>query len=204
MPPKRIDYTNLSVQFELLYRDTLEFNLPSEKRDFFQNKLKDIGFSTLNSYNFDKVNTNLTECECKSLKELIQRKEKTVVIANRENYLKVMKSLLSDNPKFIPLNMDKNKCLNYIVNLENKLKEDFKTFENNKKISEDQFKSIFPIGIHCGILYRLPKVYKIMNDNISKFQHILSAIGTPIYKLAKLWYLFYHCLLQSQRFIFLC
>ena len=71
LPPKRIDYTNFSVQFELLYRDTLEFNLPSEKRDFFQNKLKDIGFSTLHSYNFYKVNTNLTESECKSLKELI-------------------------------------------------------------------------------------------------------------------------------------
>ena len=92
----------------------MEFNLPSEKRDFFKNKLKNICFSTLNSHNFDQVNANLTRSECKSLKELIQRKDlvfqkadkgNTVVINNRENYLKGMKSLLSDNSKFIPLNI---------------------------------------------------------------------------------------------------
>ena len=55
LPPKKIDYADFLVQFELLYRDTLEFNLPSEKRDFLKNKLKDICFSTLNSYNFDKL-----------------------------------------------------------------------------------------------------------------------------------------------------
>ena len=49
--------------------------MPFEKRDFLKNKLKDICFSTLNSYNFGKVNTNLTESECKSLKELMQRIE---------------------------------------------------------------------------------------------------------------------------------
>ena len=43
------------------YRDTLQFNLPSEKRNLLKNKLKDICFSTLNSYNFDKFKTNLTE-----------------------------------------------------------------------------------------------------------------------------------------------
>ena len=41
-----------------------------------------------------------------------------------------MKTLLSDNSKFISL---KNKSLNYSVNLEKKLKEHFKTLENNKK-----------------------------------------------------------------------
>ena len=44
-----------------------------------------------------------------------------------------MKTLLSDNSKFISLNTDKNKSLNYRVNLEKKLKEHFKTLENNKK-----------------------------------------------------------------------
>ena len=44
-----------------------------------------------------------------------------------------MKTLLSDNSKFISLNTDKNKSLNYSVNLEKKLKEHFKTLENNIK-----------------------------------------------------------------------
>ena len=119
--PKTIDYADFSLQFELLYRDTLQFNLPSEKRDLLKNKLKDICFSTLNSYNFDKVNTNLTESESKALKELIRRKDlviqkadkgNTVVITDRENYLKGIKSLLSDNIKFKPLNIDQSKWSN--------------------------------------------------------------------------------------------
>ena len=75
LPSKKIDYVDFLAQFEILYRATLEFNLPSEIRDFLKNKFKDSCFSTLNSYNFNKVNTNLTESECKSLKELIQRKD---------------------------------------------------------------------------------------------------------------------------------
>ena len=66
---KKIDNADFLLQFELLYRDTLQFNLASEKRDLLKNKLKDICFSTLNSYNFDKVNANLTESE--ALKGLI-------------------------------------------------------------------------------------------------------------------------------------
>ena len=64
-----------SLIMQLLYCDTLEFNVLSEKHDLLKNKFKGIYFSTLNSYNFDKVNTNLIESECKSLKELIKRKD---------------------------------------------------------------------------------------------------------------------------------
>ena len=141
LPPKKIDYADFLLQFELLYRHTLQFNLPSEKRDLLKNKLKDICFSTLNSYNFDKVNTNLPESESKALKELIRRKHlviqkadkgNTVFITDRENYLKGIKTLLSDNTKFVPLNIDQNKWLNYIVNLEKKVKEHFKTLEREQ------------------------------------------------------------------------
>ena len=68
-----------------------------------------------------------------------------------------MESLLSDNSKFMQLNIDKSKWLNYIVNSEKKLKEHFKTLENNNKISEDEFKSICTIGTRPGILYGLPQ-----------------------------------------------
>ena len=153
----------------------MEFNLPSEKRDLLKSKLKDIYFSALNSYNFDKVNTNLTESESKSLKELIRLKDlvfqkadksNTVVITDRENYLKGIKSLLPDNTKYIPLNIDQNKWLNYIVNVEKKLKEHFKTLEKDNKISEDEFKSICPIGTRPDILYGQPKVHKTVINNI--------------------------------------
>ena len=42
-------------------------------------------------------------------------KGNTVVITDRENYLKGMKSLLSDNSTFVQLNIDKSKWLNYLV-----------------------------------------------------------------------------------------
>ena len=134
------------------------------------------------------------ESESKALKELIRCKDlviqkvdkgNTVVITDRENYLKGIKSLLSDNTKFIPLNIDQNKWLNYIVNLEKKLQEHFKTLERDNKISEDEFKSICPIGTRPGILYDQPKFYKTVINNIPQFRPILWAINTPVYKLAK-------------------
>ena len=99
--------------------------------------------------------------------------------------MKGIKSLLSDSTKFIPLNIDQNNWLNYIVNLEKKLKEHFKTLERGNKISEDEFKSICPIGTRPGILYGQPKVHKTVTNSIPQFRPILSAINTPVYKLAK-------------------
>ena len=157
----------------------MQFNLPSEKRDLLKNKLKDICSATLNCYNFDKVNTNLMESESKALKELIQRKDlviqevdkgNTVVITDCENYLKGIKSLLSDNTKFIPLNINQRKCSNYILNLAKKLKEHFKIIEKDNKISEDEFKSISPISTRPGVFYGQPKVRKTVINNISQFR----------------------------------
>ena len=107
------------------------------------------------------------------------------VITDLENYLKGIKSLLSDNTKFIPLNIDQSKWLNYIANVEKKLKEHFKTLEKDNKISEDEFKSICPIATRPGILYGQLKVYKTVINNTPQFRPILSAINTPVYKLAK-------------------
>ena len=56
--PKKIEYTAFLTQFELLYRDTLMFEMKSENSDFLKNKLRDICFSTLKSYSFDKVEKN--------------------------------------------------------------------------------------------------------------------------------------------------
>ena len=44
---------------------------------------------------------------------------------------------------------------------------------------------IYPHGSRPGILYRNPKVHKPVIDNCPEFRPILSAIGTPTYKLAK-------------------
>ena len=59
IPPKKIEYADVLTQFELLYGDTVMFEMKSENRDFLKNKLKDICFSTLKSCSFDKVEKNL-------------------------------------------------------------------------------------------------------------------------------------------------
>ena len=79
----------------------------------------------------------------------------------------------------------KTSKLNYIVNLEKKLKEHFKTLEKDSKQSGNEFKSICPIGRRPGIFYGQYKVYKTVTDNIAQFRPILSAISTPVYKIAK-------------------
>ena len=98
--------------------------------------------------------------------------------------MKGIKLLLSENTKFIPLNIDQSKWLNYIVDLEKKLKEHFKILEKDYKISEDEFKSICPISTRPGILYGQPKVQKTVINNIPQFRPIYQLL-TPLYKLAK-------------------
>ena len=71
---KKIDYTDCLTQFELLYRDTAMFEMRSENRYFRKNKLKDICFPILKSYNFDKVDKNLSKVESITLKSPIERK----------------------------------------------------------------------------------------------------------------------------------
>ena len=54
-PPKNIEYADFLTQFELLYRDTIIFEMKSENGDFLKTKLKDICFSTLKIYSLDKA-----------------------------------------------------------------------------------------------------------------------------------------------------
>ena len=83
------------------------------------------------------------------------------------------------------LPIDEDKWINYIVNLESKLKDHFKVLKNEEKISEKEFDSICPVGTTPGILYGNPKVHKTVVNNTPKFRPILSAINTPTYSLGK-------------------
>ena len=82
------------------------FEMKSENLDFRKSRLKDICFSTLKSYSFDKVEKHLSKAEPIALKNLIECKDlviqkvdngNTVVITDRAKYLKGIKSLLSDS-----------------------------------------------------------------------------------------------------------
>ena len=83
------------------------------------------------------------------------------------------------------LSIDEDKWLNYIVNLESKLKDRFEGLKNEEKTSEKELDSICPVGATPGILYGNPKVHKTVVNHAPKFRPILSAINTPTYSLTK-------------------
>ena len=60
IPPKKIEYADILTKFELLYRDTILFEMKSKTCDFLKSKLKDICSCTLKSCSFDKVEKDLS------------------------------------------------------------------------------------------------------------------------------------------------
>ena len=146
---------NIVLHIELLYSDTVIFETKSKNRNFLKSKLKGICFSTLKSYSFDEVEKYLKEAESIALTNLIKRKDlviqkadkgNTVVITDRTKYLEGVKSLLSNNSRFMQLPINEGKWLNYIINLESKLEDRFKVLKNEEKKSKKEFDNICPVG----------------------------------------------------------
>ena len=84
--------------------------------------------------------------------------------------------LLQDTSKFQKLNIPEGKDVNYILNMEKKLKNSFRNKSNRNIINEATYKKLCPSGSQPGITFVLSKMHK---------RPILSAIGTPTYSLAK-------------------
>ena len=74
--------------------------------------------------------------------------------------------------------------LNYIINIEKKIKQLFKDLLDNDKINKYWCDKICP-NVWPGILYCNPKIHKLVVNNLPKFWPILSVINTPGYNLAK-------------------
>ena len=127
----------------------------------------------------------LSEAEFIALKYLIECKDvviqkvgkgNTVVITYCTEYLEGIKSLFSDSSKFNQLPTDETKWINYIINLENNLKDCFKVLKNEENFSEKELYSISPVGTAPGTLYGNPKVHKTVVNSTPKFRPILSVI----------------------------
>ena len=195
--PKRLQYGEYCINFELLYRDIHRLNIEDKsKEDFIKCKLKNIALTSFYDYNkSNHVTENLTPSEFKTLKDLasnkniiIQKSDKgnSVVILDKSTYLSEMTKILSDSTKFKPLSEKiKNKELQYITEKEDKIRKFLKKLYEAKKITKNQFDSLYPKGSQPGVMYGLAKVHKQVTNGVPKFRPILSAIGTCSYKLAK-------------------
>ena len=75
--------------------------------------------------------------------------------------------------------------LNHLTHMGNRVTDVLKNLTDKNEISVEQYKDLSPSGSKTGIMHGSPKVHKIVTDSLLSFRPILSAIVTPIYKLAK-------------------
>ena len=73
-----------------------------------------------------------------------------MVVTERTKYLEEIKSLFSNSSKFIQLRIDEGKWINYIINLQNKLKDSFKVPKNEEKISEKDLIVLAQLELHLA------------------------------------------------------
>ena len=160
IPPKNLNYGDYLLPFELLFRGINLLDIPRTDRDFIQGRLRDCAFKSYRD--MDKnIDRNLSKEEHFALKNLVKNKDliiqeagkgNTVVILNKNDYNLKMKKILSDTSKFQKLSIDKNKVLNHIVNMENRITEVLNELKEKQQISEKKYMDLHPVGSRPGIL----------------------------------------------------
>ena len=123
----------------------------------------------------------------KSKDIVIQKSDKgnSVVIVDKETYIKRMENLLSDERKFERVTLKNDAFLNFVVNQEKRIDTIFKNLVDSNSMSKEMRKSIKPVGTTPGTMYGLCKVHKQEVDGCLPFRQILSVLQTPTYNLAK-------------------
>ena len=193
LPPKQFSYSDYLINFELFYRsiDNLKI-LSGDNLDFIKTRIKDTALTSFRNYNAN-VPQHLSNEKFEALKTLsgncnlvIQKADKgnSVVIVETDVYVRHMETILSDFNKFEKVSIKKG-ILNFSINHEKNINNYLKRLEKSGSLSTEQYKKIKAVGSTPGILYGLCKVHKAITEVCPPFRPILSAIGTPSYKLAK-------------------
>ena len=104
----------------------------------------------------------------------------TVVILDKDSYLKSVETLLEDSCKFKNIHV----ALILLI-LKKRMTDLLKKLKNKNAISEETYNKLRPVGSKPGTLYLSAKVHKPLKNGLPPFRPILSAIVTPAYKLAK-------------------
>ena len=194
LPPKQLKYADYLVHFELFYRDIRNLGiLSNEDLDFVKTKTMETALSSFRQYN-KNPQKNLSKEELAALTNLsknkdivIQKSDKvnSLVIVDKDTYMKRMENLLSDRRKFEKVTLENDVFLNFVVNQEKRIGIIFKNLVDSNSMSKEMRKFAKPIGTRAGIMYGNCKVHKQQVDDCPPFRPILSALQTPTYKLAK-------------------
>ena len=122
-------------------------------------EIKRQAFSSDDSYSFwDELNISKEKhVALKSLsanKDLIVQKSdkgNSVVLLNRNDYIKRLNEMLSDSSKFKKLNIKLGKEINFLLQQEDRLTNFLKKVK--RSISEQLYKELYPRGLQPGIMY---------------------------------------------------
>ena len=191
---KYLDYTDYLVNFELFYRNIRNFGIFSNgDLDFGKTRAKEAALSSYRNYN-NNVPQHLSKEEFLALQNVrknkniaIQKSDKgnSVVVVHKADYLDKMENRLNDTRKFENTNLKNDGILNFTINQEKSVGNILKKLVTSSSISEETRRSLKPVGTRPGIMYGLCEVHGDIIDNCPSFRPFLSAIYTPISKLAK-------------------
>ena len=169
LPAKQLFYANYLVHFQLFYKDVLNLEiLSNEDLDFVKTKTKETALSSFRQYN-KNPQQNLSKEELTALTNLsknkdiiIQKSDKgnSVVIVDKDTYVKRMENLLSDQRKFEKVTSKNYAFLNFLVNQEKRIDTIFKNLVDSSSMSKEMCKSVKPVGTRPGIMYGNCKLHK--------------------------------------------
>ena len=103
--PNKLDYADFMLPFELLFRDIKNTDLSILQTKAVKSKILDTAFSSFDSFNNNKVRSNLSKEELKALHNLCKQKHlvvqkadkgNTAVITEKIAYINKMKEMVSD------------------------------------------------------------------------------------------------------------
>ena len=175
------------------FKDVKSCEVSRHQLDILKVDIKKVAFSSFNRYNFLKE-LNLSKPEFQALKKLksnrdiiIHKSDKgnSVVIVDRDDYLKRLSDMVADESKFEKINVKENKDYNFMIK-EKSVVDALLTDLLKKKSIDDNLRSkLSPDGPKPARLYGLPKIHKPTVDGLPKYRPIISQIGSATYKIAK-------------------
>ena len=145
LSPKQLSYSDYLINFELFYRsiDNLK-NLSSDNLDFKKTRIKDTALTSFHNYNAN-VPQHLSNEEFEVLKTLpkncnlvIQKADKgnSIVIVEKDVYLRHMETIISDHNKFEKVSIKKG-ILNFSINHEKNINNYLKRLEKSGTLSTE-------------------------------------------------------------------
>lgn len=192
LPPTQLKKGGYLANFELLFGrlENKSFFGDNDEKLYFQNKLRNLAFSSLYNFNSSRHNLlNLPKEEMTALKQLSKNKDiiifkpdkgTGIVIMNATDYIAKIEQIILDETKFSKhQNQDLYKISRSVERkVRNYLRDHLK---KTGLISTETYRQLYPNGSRIGLLYGNPKVHK----QGCPIRPICSAVGTATYDLSK-------------------